>query len=132
MKVYPDKIASFTLPGRIMARSSKMSSKTNQMKARKVSPGTGGKTVKTMPTNRSRGTRLKRRSVSRVSKDLKEAREQQAATAEILKVIASSLGDVQPVFEAVVKSAARLFGPCGATITTLKDGQLHWNATEVT
>ncbi len=29
-------------------------------------------------------------------------------------------------------SAARLFDPCGATITTLKDGQLHWNATAAT
>ncbi|MFK4581151.1 GAF domain-containing sensor histidine kinase [Bradyrhizobium ottawaense] len=61
--------------------------------------------------------------------ELKEAREQQAATAEILKVIASSPSDVQPVFEAIVKSAAKLFEPCAATVTTLKDEQLHWGAT---
>src|ERR1700744_3944528 len=36
---------------------------------------------------------------------------------------------VQPVFEAIVHSAATLFQPCAATITTVKDGQLHWNAT---
>src|SRR4051812_17918777 len=58
-----------------------------------------------------------------------EAREQLAATAEILKVIASSPSDVQPVFDAIVSSAAKLFEPCAATITTLKDGKLHFDAT---
>ena len=57
-----------------------------------------------------------------------EALERQTATADILKVIAGSPSDVQPVFEAVVNSAARLFEPCSATISTLKDGKLHWNA----
>src|SRR5262249_23062316 len=58
-----------------------------------------------------------------------EARVRRAAPAEILKVIARSPSDVQPVFEAIVGSAVKLFEPCGATITTLKDGKLHWAAT---
>src|SRR4051812_32157387 len=57
------------------------------------------------------------------------AEDRQAATAEILKIIASSRSDVQPVFEAIVSSAARLFEPCAATITTLRHGKLHWDAT---
>ena len=65
---------------------------------------------------------------ARLFNETKEALEQQTATAEILKVIASSPSDVQPVFEAVVNSAAKLFEPCSATITTLKEGKLHWNA----
>lgn len=48
--------------------------------------------------------------------ELKEAREQQAATADILKVIARSPHDVQPVFEAIGESANRLVGAHGTTV----------------
>jgi two-component system NtrC family sensor kinase len=66
---------------------------------------------------------------TRLFNETREALERQTATSDILKVIASSPSDVQPVFEAIVNSAAKLFEPCAATITTLKDGKLHWNAT---
>ncbi len=69
---------------------------------------------------------------ARLFDETKEALQRQTATADILKVIASSPDDVQPVFEAIVNSAAKLFEPCGATITTLKDDKLHWNATAAT
>ena len=65
----------------------------------------------------------------RLFNETQEALERQTATADILKVIASSPSDVQPVFEAIVGSAAKLFEPCSATITTLKDDKLCWNAT---
>jgi GAF domain-containing protein len=66
---------------------------------------------------------------TRLFNETREALERQTATSDILKVIASSPSEVQPVFEAIVNSAAKLFEPCAATITTLKDGKLHWNAT---
>src|SRR4030095_8758138 len=43
-----------------------------------------------------------------LEKSLAEAREQQAATAGILRVISSSPSDIQPVFDAIVRSAQRL------------------------
>ena len=61
--------------------------------------------------------------------ETQEALERQTATADILKVIASSPSDVQPVFEAIVSSAAKLFEPCAVVITILKDGEMHFAAT---
>jgi hypothetical protein len=66
--------------------------------------------------------------IAELQRNLDEATAQQIATAEILKVIANSPTDVQPVFEAIVNSAARLFEPCAASIVTLRDQAMHWNA----
>jgi len=67
------------------------------------------------------------------TRDLSESLQHQTATSQILNVISSSRADIQPAFNAIVGSAARLFEPCAATITTLDDdGQLYWNATAAT
>ena len=60
------------------------------------------------------------------TRDLTEALQQQTATADILKVIASSPSDVQPVFEAVADRAMRLL-ECWSVVVTRFDGeQLHF------
>ena len=59
----------------------------------------------------------------RLFNETREALERQTATAEILKVIAQSPGDVQPVLDAIVASAKRLVDGYSATVWQL-DGEL--------
>jgi signal transduction histidine kinase len=63
------------------------------------------------------------RRIQELTKELSEAREQQAATAEILRVISSSPTDQQRVFEEIATSAARLCDAYDATIFQV-DGDL--------
>jgi two-component system NtrC family sensor kinase len=55
------------------------------------------------------------------TRDLTESLEQQTATAEILGVISNSLSATQPVFDAIVASALKLF-PGATILVTLADG----------
>jgi len=98
----------------------------------------GGEPVK---TRRHKAATLKRRNATKsargrgsaaagqetkvalLTEELREAREQQTATAELLRIISSSPTDAQPVFDTIVRNFVSLCGSIFGTIFTF-DGQL--------
>jgi GAF domain-containing protein/anti-sigma regulatory factor (Ser/Thr protein kinase) len=62
------------------------------------------------------------------NRELTESLEQQTATAEILKVISSSPTDVQPVFDAIVKSGVHLFKGVAVSLRLVKGDRIERGA----
>jgi two-component system, NtrC family, sensor kinase len=136
-----------------MARLSRTGGRTGKAKARDAKPGKArsAKSRKTAMTKRAKAkttkaktsniktANIKRRvapaaaprepgSVSDFAKELKEAREQQAATANILKIIASSPDDVQPVFQAIAERSNHLVRGFATTVVSILDDVVHLSA----
>ena len=68
------------------------------------------------------------RQETNIARELHEARDQQMATAEILRVIRTSPNDVQPVFETIVRNAVSLCGGLFANVFRFDGELLHYVA----
>ena len=68
--------------------------------------------------------------MARLTHELRETSEQHAATSEILRVISSSPSDLQPVFQAMLKNAARLCDAKFGNIYRWDGDALHLVATQ--
>ena len=61
--------------------------------------------------------------------DLTESLEQQTATSEVLKVISSTPGDLEPVFKAILENATRICGAKFGVLWLCKNGEFRVAAT---
>jgi signal transduction histidine kinase len=65
---------------------------------------------------------------ARLARELAEAREQQTATSEVLRVIGTSPSDEQPVYQTIVRSAVSLCGSLFALVFRFDGELLHFAA----
>src|SRR5262249_49873441 len=67
--------------------------------------------------------------IARLKRELNEAAEWQKATSEVLRVISSSSGDIQPVFATLLANAVRVCDATSGVINRWDGDALHLIAT---
>src|SRR5215510_16403244 len=108
-----------------MARASRTGGKTKAAPTRRKKTVKGRNRAKPKRPAAPTVVRAKRSSVSPLGKELNGPREHQATTAEILKVIAASPGDVQPVLEAAAVQTNRLVGGFTTVVWRILEDVAH-------
>src|SRR5262245_876093 len=92
----------------------------SRRQVKKRRPGPAKSKASRAASARLSGTAPKDKTVA-LARERDEALHQQAATAEILKLISASPTDTQPVFDAIVQSGLKIF-PDAAIFVALPDG----------
>ena len=95
-------------------------------------PATNSKALPINSTTWARGFRNPMRTLrtrsSSVRRNSSRSLEQQTATADILKIIASSPDDVQPVFQAIAERSNQLVHGLSTTVFSIVDDAIHLSA----